>query len=138
MLRIVIDTNVLISSLLGLGPSASILEFWRDKKFLLITSIDLIIELTRTLKRSKITIRVLESDSKALIRALEKKAIIINPAIKIEVCRDPHDNKVLECAVAGEADCIVTGDEDLQILNPFRSVEIISPRDFVKRIKENT
>jgi hypothetical protein len=55
----------------------------------------------------------------------------IDPKIKIAECRDPKDNKFLELAVAGNADCVITGDKDLLILNPFRGIKIISPRDFI-------
>ena len=48
----------------------------------------------------------------------------------IVVCRDPKDDKLLELAVCGDADFLVTGDKDLLVLNPFRGVEIITPREF--------
>jgi predicted nucleic acid-binding protein len=49
----------------------------------------------------------------------------------IEACRDPKDNKVLEVAVNGQATCIVTGDEDLRILHPFRGIPILTPAEFL-------
>lgn len=51
----------------------------------------------------------------------------------IVVCRDPKDDKLLELAVSGNADFLVTGDKDLLVLNPFRGVEIITPREFLDR-----
>lgn len=51
---------------------------------------------------------------------------------QIDTCRDPKDNKVLELAVSGKAHCIVTGDEDLLILNPFRGIPILTAGEFLQ------
>lgn len=51
----------------------------------------------------------------------------------ITICRDPKDNKLLELAVSGNANFLVTGDKDLLVLNPFRGIEIIVPRDFLEK-----
>ncbi len=51
----------------------------------------------------------------------------------INVCRDPKDDKLLELATSGNADFLVTGDKDLLVLNPFRGVEIITPRKFLEK-----
>ena len=51
--------------------------------------------------------------------------------LHIGVCRDPNDDKFLELALSGGADCIVSGDKDLLVLHPFRGVPIVTPRDFV-------
>ena len=51
----------------------------------------------------------------------------------IRVCRDPKDDKFLEVAVHGQADAIVTGDQDLLNLNPFRGIAILTPREYVER-----
>ena len=51
-------------------------------------------------------------------------------------CRDPKDNQFLELAVNGQADFIVTGDEDLLVLHPFRAIPILTPRDFLHVLEE--
>jgi putative PIN family toxin of toxin-antitoxin system len=51
----------------------------------------------------------------------------------IQACRDPRDDKFLEVAVHGQADAIVTGDQDLLVLHPFRGIAILSPRDYLER-----
>jgi putative PIN family toxin of toxin-antitoxin system len=53
---------------------------------------------------------------------------------RIHACRDPRDDKFLEAAVNGGASCIVTGDEDLLVLHPFRSIDILAPRDFLNSV----
>lgn len=62
---------------------------------------------------------------------IEMEALFIEPELRISVCRHPKDNKFLELAIAGNADCIVTGDKDLLVLHPFRGIKIISPSDFL-------
>ncbi len=49
-------------------------------------------------------------------------------------CRDPEDDKLLETAIMGEADCIVTGDQDLRVMSPFQDIPILSPTDFLGSI----
>lgn len=66
-----------------------------------------------------------------MLNDIEMEALFIEPELRISVCRDPKDNKFLELAVAANADCIVTGDKDLLVLNPFRGIKIISPADFL-------
>jgi uncharacterized protein len=51
----------------------------------------------------------------------------------IAACRDPKDDKLLELAVGGNADFLITGDKDLLVLNPFRAVKIITPREFLDK-----
>lgn len=50
----------------------------------------------------------------------------------LQVCRDPKDDMILELALAGQASCIVTGDQDLLVLHPFRGIAILSPRQFLE------
>jgi len=66
-----------------------------------------------------------------MLNDIEREALFIESEVKISECRDPKDNKFLELAVAGDANCIVTGDKDLLVLNPFRGIKIISPSDFL-------
>jgi hypothetical protein len=66
-------------------------------------------------------------DTNVLIRIGE----FIEPKTEITECRDPKDNKFLELAAAGNAACIVTGDNDLLVLDPFRNIRIITPKEFL-------
>ena len=58
----------------------------------------------------------------------------MRPTESITDCRDPDDNKVLEAAVAGNADYIVTDDKDLRVLSPFRDIEIVTVRRFLRKL----
>ena len=135
MFKVVVDTNVFISGLLGIGPSNTILNLWRNKKFFIVISTELTDELITTLNRPKISKRIPKEDTETLIELIEERAVLLNPRIRLKVCRDSHDDKLLECALEGEADLIVSGDADLLVLNPFKNINILSPADFMKRFK---
>lgn len=60
-----------------------------------------------------------------------KESTLVDINEKIKECRDPKDDKFLELAVSGKADFIISGDGDLQVLNPFRKIKIVSPREFL-------
>lgn len=63
--------------------------------------------------------------------ALLKETELIEITTSVTACRDVKDNKFLELAVSGKADYIVSGDEDLLVLNPFRGIPILTPRNFL-------
>lgn len=106
-------------------------------KFYLITSLYLIEELSRVFSKPKIEKIISEYDASALIALIEKRAIVINPTNTVTLCRDPKNNPLLECAISctPKVSCIVTLDEDLLILNPFRDIPIITPKKFISLLK---
>jgi len=61
---------------------------------------------------------------------------LIKPKVLITACRDPKDNKFLELAISSKAECIITGDQDLLILNPFENISIVSAATFLAINKE--
>ena len=60
-------------------------------------------------------------------------AHILQPLESVDVCRDASDNAILECALAGRVDAIITGDKDLLVLDPFHGIPIVSPKAFINR-----
>jgi len=66
----------------------------------------------------------------AIMRAFAHRQAFVKAGKRIRVCRDPDDDYLLEIAVAGKADCIVTGDADLTALDPFRGIRIVGYREF--------
>ena len=131
-LRFVIDTNVLVSGILIFQSSS-------DRAYKKARSIGTILlsessfqELEEILQRPKFDKYVsLESRNQFITRfKLESEQITITE--KINICRDPKDNKFLELAVNGNADFIITGDQDLLVLNPFREIQIITVYEFLK------
>lgn len=103
----------------------------RQKKNTLLFSESTFKELKSTLLKPKFAEFVEFPTISNFIINLFRIGEFIEPTEKITLCRDPKDDKSLELAVAANADCIVTGDKDLLVLNPFRGIKIISPGDFL-------
>lgn len=131
--RYVCDTNLLISSLLSNNtPPAQTLEWIIDEGVLLFSN-STYDEIQAILQRPKFD-RYLAKD-KRLNFLHSLKAIIewVDIREKITVCRDPRDNKFLEVAVNGKANCIITGDQDLLVLETIHGIPIVTPRYFIER-----
>jgi len=128
--RFVFDTNVIVSALL-IKKSVARRAFDKAREagdFLL--SFEVIEELYDVLGRPAFDRYIDEEDLLQFLTILVKESILVEVEERISECRDPKDDKFLELAVNGKADFIISGDEDLKVLNPFRKIAIISPREF--------
>lgn len=74
-----------------------------------------------------------DEDIETFLAFIALRGRVVYPGRAISACRDPKDDRVLEAAVAGEADCLVTGDEDPQVPGNFEGIEIVEPRAFLER-----
>lgn len=90
-------------------------------------------ELFDVLHREKFRRYIDEEDVRRFLAALTREAQWVDVVVEVTACRDPKDNKFLSLAVSGKATHLVTGDEDLLVLHPFRGIEIVSPAAFVAR-----
>lgn len=135
MIKVVIDTNIFISSLIGNGNSSLILDLLCEKEFNLIISHALLDELSMVLLRPKFQEYFTYAEIKELTCLIQSYACIPPSSANIHICRDPKDDIVLECAIDGKADFIVTGDDDLLCLNPFRDIHILTPAQFVQLLE---
>jgi uncharacterized protein len=129
--RFVLDTNLIISAVL-LKQSTSRQAFdraIREGEILLSTAV--IAELDTTLRREKFNRYLLEHERLEFLARLVREATLVEVNITITACRDPKDNKFLELAVAGNANCIVSGDNDLLSLHPFQGILILNPHAFL-------
>ena len=132
-LRFVFDTNVIISGLLV--PNAKPRQAFdraQDQGIILI-SIPILTELNEVLSRKKFDKYLPEEKRKRFLAVLAKEGELIEIKEEIADCRDPKDNKFLELAICGNADCIISGDKDLLELNPFRGVAVLKPDEFLKK-----
>ncbi|MHB8377336.1 MAG: putative toxin-antitoxin system toxin component, PIN family [Dehalococcoidia bacterium] len=133
-MRVVLDTNVIVSGVISpAGPPDAILRAWRRGSVQLIISAPLLVELTDVLARPRIRKRTgfTSADEAALIAELSDTAIIVAPAEQLAVLTDPDDNRLLEAALAGHADYIVSGDSIVVGLASFREVQLVTPSRFL-------
>ena len=132
-MRVVVDTNVLISSMLRAESISDKVLTILWQKHLVLTSSAAFLELKRKLPDRKFDKYVNLFTRLSLLTKYEEKTEFVKVLHTVTVCRDPDDNKYLELALSGKADCIITGDSDLQVLNPFENIPIISPKEFLER-----
>jgi len=128
-MKVVIDTNIWISYLLGSllqGMDEKILS----KEIKVVVSDELLKEISEVSSRPKFKNIFTAKRIKELFSLLDSYAIVVSPSQKVNVCRDGKDNFLLEVALEGEADYPVTGDEDLLVLDPFHNTKIVKPKDF--------
>ena len=132
MNRIVIDTNVIISAILFQNSNpAKAIKFAKQLGEILLSE-TIFREIQNTLSRPKFD-RYLSLDSRRqVLSQLLLNSELIEITETITICRDPKDNKFLELAVNGNANFIITGDQDLLVLNPFRGIQIITVNEFLK------
>ncbi|HTX76495.1 MAG TPA: putative toxin-antitoxin system toxin component, PIN family [Terracidiphilus sp.] len=131
--RIVIDTCVYVSGFLYRTsvPRRAIDRAWAEEMPLL--SEATWEELSQVLRRAKIARYVTSETTQAFLDAVWNISELVPIPAPIRACRDPRDDKFLELAVHGRAGLLITGDADLLALNPFRSVTILTPADFLRR-----
>ena len=129
-LRIVLDTNVIISGILFGGIPRSILDMLISGKHDFSLSMPIIEEIREVLNRPKFGF----DNEKALllIEELHSLCTIVKPRKSINfILDDPDDNKILGCAVAADADIIISGDSHLLSIGSYKGIKILSPRQFI-------
>ena len=130
-LRFVFDTNVLVSAVLSktsVPRQAMNLARARGK---LLLSWPTILELQDVLSRSRFERYVTDAERQLFTAFLIREAELVEILDTVSECRDPRDNKFLEAVTNGKASCLVSGDQDLLVLNPFRGVPVITPAEFL-------
>jgi putative PIN family toxin of toxin-antitoxin system len=128
MIRVVADTNIFVSAIMFGGLPGAFLDLALRGSFSLVISDALLNELDEKLR---LKFRVSADDSGAMRAKLEGIADVVTPAAKLAaIFEDPDDDRVLECAIEGRADCIVSGDRHLLKLVSYRSIPILTVRQF--------
>lgn len=128
--RVVLDTNVLVSGLLG-GTATEVIRRWRAGAFSLILSEEILAEYEAVLKRPKF--KLPSWVVQELLGHIRGNAEWVESAAELPIeLRDPADAKFLRAAVDGGADMVVTEDKDLLDLKEFQSIRIVPSWEFLK------
>jgi len=138
-MRAVVDTNVLVSALiLPHGRVGPVLLRLRQGDYTLLYAQSLLEELVDVLNRPRIRhpYGLTDADIQTVVSLILLRGEAVAPQRRITACRDPQDDKFLEVAVAGGADVIVSGDQDLLALHPFEGIPILLPADFLQMLKD--
>ena len=134
--RVVLDSNVIVSALLFGGNPRRVLESALEGTIRCSISLAMLVEVRDVLQRSKFGLSPLQV--LGFMEELNALCEVIDPPVSLKVvASDPDDNRVLECALAAGAECIVSGDADLLELKKWRGVDILTPADFVRRLMDD-
>jgi len=135
VIKVVVDTNVFVSSFFGGNPK-KIIDLWKTGKIVLCISGPIMDEYIEVLRRLGLDN---EPELEELLELFSSGVHVIfaaeTPKLNI-VQKDPDDNKFIECAVALKADIIVSGDKDLTTLKGYMGIKILSPTEFLIHVKK--
>ena len=134
-MKAVLDTNVVVSGIIKEeGPAGQILRLlFQDRKFISITSLDILAEIREVLPRPKIRKYHGWTNEQidAFVTFLYAQSVVTEGKLAVKIARDPQDDKFLACATEGTADYLVSGDEDLHQIKVYEGTQIVSPADFL-------
>jgi putative PIN family toxin of toxin-antitoxin system len=135
--RAVVDTNIIVRALImPHGTVGPVLLRLRQGDYTLLYAQSLLEELVDVLNRPRIRrkYRLTDNDIQSVLALILLRGEEVKPQQAVSVCRDPKDNKFLEVALTGQADVIISGDDDLLALHPFAGIPIVSPSTFLQML----
>ena len=137
-MRIVADTNTVVSGLLWQGPPRRLIDLARGRRLTLCTSLTLVAELAEVIARDKFAeqVRAAGLSATELVQDYERLAEIVTPEpLPAPASRDPDDDHVLACALAAKAELIVSGDKrHLLILGEYQGIPIRTASEALSRL----
>jgi putative PIN family toxin of toxin-antitoxin system len=130
-MRVVLDTNVLISAIFFSGPPSQVLTAWVDEKFDLVVSTEILQEYREVAGRLGAKYPGVEIGP--ILDRIALHALLVVPVkLPDDACTDRDDIKFLECALGSRADCVVSGDRALLRSSGYEGVEVVTPSGFVR------
>ena len=129
-MKVVLDTNVFISSVFFGGQPGKILAAWRDGKIMLVLSTEILEEYVEVLRRLEILYPPVEAGP-VIELILAGSEIITAPPLEKPVSSDPDDDKFIACALASKARVIISGDKHLLSVDGFKGLEIVKPSEYL-------
>jgi uncharacterized protein len=134
----VFDTNILVSALLFAYSKPGRTFRYALKHGRVLLSSSTIEELAEVLQRPKFERYVMAAEREEFLAAFVERALFLEPTEEVRACRDVEDDKFLELAVSGRASHVITGDDDLLVLHPFRNIAILTPTEFLHTVERET
>lgn len=122
------------------SPPRQLIDAWLDEGFTLVTSLYLVEELAHVVSYPRITsrLRMDEADVEAILAVLLSQAEVTPGDLELPgVTRDPKDDAILACAVEGQADFVVSGDQDLLVLGGHEGIRVVAPRRFLEILRRH-
>ena len=137
MLRVALDTNVLVSALISDGKSRELLKMGIVKQYAIVISDLILKELALVLSRPKF--KTSQDEVQRVIVALMRTAEVVNVTSKLKAVKeDPKDDMIVDTAYDGNANMIVTGDSHLLALNEYREINIVTVEKMMAYLNSNT
>ena len=137
-MRVVLDTNIWLSAVFWKGEASKVIESCATKKIELVITENIVSEIVEIVNREakfQKFIKNLKESVEELVRTILSIATLIETQSKIELIKDhPKDNMILEAALDGKADYIISYDKHLRSMLQFNKIKIITPTDFLKFI----
>ncbi len=141
-MRVVLDTNIIVSALLAkASPPAKLLTQWEQSEtFELLVSEPIVEEYQRAIAYPHIQARhrLTPTEMEQFLSKIRELASFVEPTEEVAVVeRDRDDNKFIACALAGEAEYIITGDDDLLRIKTYRGIRILTPAAFLAFLEQS-
>ena len=136
MYRVTLDTNILISATISKGNEFEIFRLGKLGKIKIVISPAILQEFYLVISRPKFGFSFLQTEL-SFKQLLTFSGVIVPTVSILSVKQDPSDNKILECAISGKVDFIISGDHHLIELNAFKGIPIITSSEFLERLKKN-
>ena len=131
-MKIVLDTNVFISGVFFNGPPYQILKAWRDEKFEIVISKEILEEYKRV--GESLSIQFPQVTLNPILKFFAIKAeLITTQHLPVPVCEDPDDDKFFACAIAGKSKLIISGDKHLLKVSGYQEIKVLKPKEFINQ-----
>ncbi|MEA5489825.1 MULTISPECIES: putative toxin-antitoxin system toxin component, PIN family [Pseudanabaena] len=129
-IRLVLDTNVLVSAILSPASISAKILNWGEDNGVILYSTATLTEVLSVLGRSKFSKYIDRDDIDGLSIRIKTVWLFVEILNQVQLCRDPKDDKFIDLALNGEASYLITGDSDLLVLKPIQNTSVINPRTF--------
>lgn len=137
-MNIVLDTNVVISGIFFSGPPFEILKAWQQGELHIVLSPEIMNEYYRVAEELQERFPTVDAEPVLTLIAANSE-IIQPPTLSSQICEDPDDDKFLTCALAGNAEVIISGDKHLLNVAVYQGIPVLNPSTFVgKYLKKKT